>query len=75
MHISSRVLGVLVGVALLCGALGCGIGPHKDRLYVSEWKNKKDHPIRLDANWTYPGEHWEHAVYVDSTRTRIAEEE
>lgn len=57
--------GALVAVAVL-GAQGCiGIGPKHDRLYVSEWKSKRDHPVQVERDWVYQGEWWEHVVFVD----------
>jgi hypothetical protein len=60
----TRLCIALLGIVLV--ACGCGVGPIKNRLYVEEWKSKKRHPIPIERNWVYEGEHWEHAVYVDA---------
>ncbi len=58
---------VLGGLAAIClvAAVGCAVGPVKNRLYVSEWKTKVQHPIKLQSDWVYEGEHWEHMVLVE----------
>lgn len=58
---------VALGAAVTLG--GC-FGPINDRLYVSEWKSKKEHPIPVYRGWTYQGEHWEHVVYEDGPGNR-----
>jgi hypothetical protein len=58
---------------ILCGVAaasflfssGCLVGPINNRLYVSEWKSKRDHPVQLEKDWQYEGEYWEHTVIVD----------
>src|SRR4051794_12467464 len=57
--------------AFLVSSVGC-VGPIKDRLVVEEWKSKRDHPIQVEKDWVYEGEHWEHAVSVD--RRKAAED-
>ena len=54
--------------ALFLGAAGCGVGPINDRLYVSEWKSKRDRPVQIERGWQYEGEQWERAVYVDQKK-------
>ena len=53
------LLGALALLALTLTA--CGVGPQKDRLYVNEWKGKKDRPMKISdhEDWAYEGEHWE----------------
>ena len=56
----------LAAATLLVAAAGCvGFGPKNNRLYVSEWRSKKDYPIKVYSEWQYPGEHWEHNVAED----------
>ena len=55
----TRALILCASALVMLGAAGCGVGPQRDRLYVSEWKAKKERPMTIRSNWEYPGEHWE----------------
>jgi hypothetical protein len=59
------ILGGVAAASLLVSASGCLVGPINNRLYPSEWKSKRDHPVQLEKDWQYPGEHWEHVAAVD----------
>jgi hypothetical protein len=64
-----RLLLLAAVVSAIVGATGCiGFGPKNDRLYVAEWKGKKQRPVKLDKSWEYEGEHWEKNVPVDSAQ-------
>jgi hypothetical protein len=60
-----RILLGALAAATLVLATGCGVGPINDRLYVSEWKPRKHHPIKVYDDFVYPGESYEHAVTVE----------
>ncbi len=46
----------VVGVS---AATGLGVGPQSD-MVETEWRSKRDHPIKVDKDWRYRGEWWEH---------------
>jgi|GraSoiStandDraft_46_1057282.scaffolds.fasta_scaffold984300_2 hypothetical protein len=60
-----RLTLAILGALALASAIGCGPGPKHNRLYVSEWKSKKSHPIQLEKDWEYEGEYMEHTKRVE----------
>jgi hypothetical protein len=66
-RLALSLFAALFGVTALSG---CLVGPVNDRLYVSEWKSKREHPIKVYREWTYQGEPWEHTVVCDGDGDR-----
>lgn len=62
-------------VALCVGLAGCvgpkgqdadSLGGHDhDRLVISDWRERREHPLELHKDWRYRGEWWQHMVIVD----------
>ena len=57
----------LTAAILLIAGSGCVVmpGPARNRLYVHEWKDNREYPIKLRRDWKYDGEHWEKHEWVD----------
>jgi hypothetical protein len=64
-----RLTIALFGIVATATISGC-FGPVNNRLYSSDWKGAKAHPIPVYTEWTYQGEHWEHVVYKEGPGNR-----
>ena len=65
MSVRTALVALAAGTLLVAGTGCVGFGPKNNRLYPSEWRSKRDSPIRLYTDWTYEGEHWERSVVVE----------